>query len=103
MFAIAIGKQKRASESFQPGEHPGRNSDNIGKGSRMRRHYDFSKAQKNPYAGKLKRSVTIRIDQRTIDYFKNLSVSTGIAYQTLINLYLRECAASGRKLSLQWK
>ena len=68
----------------------------------MRKHYDFSKARRNPYAKRLKRQVTIRLDQDTIAYFKNLSDETGIRYQTLINLYLRECAASGKKLSFSW-
>ena len=70
---------------------------------KMRKEYDFSKAQKNPYAGKLKRQVTIRMDEATINYFKKLAEETGIAYQTLINLYLRECAASNKKLSMKWK
>jgi len=68
----------------------------------MRKEYDFSKAQRNPYAKKLKRQVTIRLDSITVDYFKSLSRETGIPYQTLINLYLRECAASGKKLNLKW-
>ncbi len=70
---------------------------------KMRKEYDFSKAQKNPYAGKLKRQVTIRMDEGTINYFKKLAEETGIPYQTLINLYLRECAVSNKKLSMQWK
>ena len=69
----------------------------------MTRQYDFSKARRNPYAAKLKRSVTIRLDEVTIDYFKGLSTETEIPYQTLINLYLRECAASGRRLTMEWK
>ena len=69
----------------------------------MRRNYDFSKARKNPYAAKLKRSVTIRLDESTIAYFKALADETEIPYQTLINLYLRECAATGRKLAMEWK
>ena len=69
----------------------------------MRKHYDFSKAVKNPYAKRLKRSVTIRLDQSTIEYFKALAEETELPYQTLINLYLRDCAASGRKLALTWR
>ena len=69
----------------------------------MRKHYDFSKARRNPYAKRLKRQVTIRLDQDTIAYFKNLSDETGIRYQTLINLYLREGAASRKKLSFSWR
>lgn len=68
----------------------------------MRKDYDFSKARRNPYAKKLKKQVTIRLDSMTIDYFKALSEETGIPYQSLINLYLRECAASGKKLNLKW-
>ena len=69
----------------------------------MRKQYDFSKAKRNPYARRLKRQVTIRLDQETIQYFKGLSEELGIPYQTLINLYLRDCAAKSRKLSLNWK
>jgi predicted DNA binding CopG/RHH family protein len=69
----------------------------------MRREYDFSKGRRNPYASKLKRSVTIRLDENTIAYFKQLAAETEIPYQTLINLYLRECAASGRRLTMEWR
>lgn len=69
----------------------------------MKKEYDFSKARRNPYAKKLKRPVTIRLDEQTIDYFKDLAEETGIPYQTLINLYLRDCASTGRKVSLNWK
>jgi len=69
----------------------------------MRREYDFSKARRNPYAAKLKQSVTIRLDRASVGYFRDLSESMGIPYQTLINLYLRDCAAKGRKLELEWK
>ncbi len=68
----------------------------------MREHYDFSAGRRNPYEKRLKRQVTIRLDQDTVDYFKNLSSETGIPYQTLINLYLRDCATSGRKLAVLW-
>jgi len=69
----------------------------------MRKEYDFAKAKRNPYARLLKRQVTIRLDEETVDYFKKIAKEAGIPYQTLINLYLRDCAASGRKLSLEWK
>jgi len=69
----------------------------------MRKTYDFSSARRNPYAKRLKRSVTIRLDEPTIAYFKELAEESAIPYQTLINLYLRDCAASGRKLALQWR
>jgi uncharacterized protein (DUF4415 family) len=69
----------------------------------MRKHYDFSKAKPNPYAQRLKQQVTIRLDRATIQHFRNLAEETGIRYQTLINLYLRECASSGKKLSNTWR
>jgi len=69
----------------------------------MKKEYDFSKARRNPYASRLKRPVTIRLDEQTIDYFKDLAADTGIPYQTLINLYLRDCAVTGRKVSFDWK
>lgn len=69
----------------------------------MRKHYDFSKAKKNPYAKRLKKQVTIRLDEATIAYFKGLAEETGVPYQTLINLYLRDCAATRRKLAMKWK
>ena len=68
----------------------------------MRKTYDFSKARRNPYARRLKRQVTIRLDEATIAYFNALAAETGIPYQTLINLYLRDCAASKKKLALNW-
>ena len=69
----------------------------------MRDEYDFSRAKKNPYAKALKRQVTIRLDEATVEYFKQMAEDTGIKYQTLINLYLRDCAQSERRLSLEWK
>lgn len=70
----------------------------------MRDHYDFSKmrSRKNPYTKYLKQSVTMRVDRETVDYFKQLADQTGIPYQTLINLYLRDCAQQHRKLEMQW-
>lgn len=69
----------------------------------MRAEYDFSKARKNPYAKRLKRRVTIRLDEPTVEYFKALSEERGIPYPTLINLYLRDCAESKRELNLEWR
>jgi uncharacterized protein (DUF4415 family) len=69
----------------------------------VRKEYDFSKAKRNPYAARLKKQVTIRLDEPTIRYFKALAEETGVAYQTLINLYLRDCAMSRRKLRMDWK
>ena len=69
----------------------------------MKKNYDFSKAKRNPYAKRLKQQITIRLDKPTIQYFKDLSDESGVPYQTLINLYLRDCAVSERKLSMSWK
>lgn len=69
----------------------------------MRDEYDFSHARKNPYAQKLKRQITINLDDAVIEYFKAQSESAGIPYQTLINLYLRDCVTSGRKLQISWQ
>ena len=68
----------------------------------MKKHYDFSKSVQNPYLRKPKRQITIRLDTGTIDYFKGLAEGTGIPYQNLINLYLRDCAESARKLNMKW-
>lgn len=68
----------------------------------MKKQYDFSKARKNPYIHNLKKQVTIRLDSETIRYFKSLSEDNGIPYQTLINLYLRECAEKHKKLNMAW-
>lgn len=69
----------------------------------MRKEYDFSKARKNPYGSQLKKQITIRLDGDSISYFKAISAEVGIPYQSLINLYLRDCAASNRRVNLQWK
>ena len=68
----------------------------------LRDEYDFAGARPNPYSQRLKKQVTIRLDVDTIDYFKTLAVQTGIPYQSLINLYLADCASHGRELSLEW-
>jgi len=70
----------------------------------MREHYDFSKmkGRKNPYTKMLKQPVTIRLDKDTVAYFKTLSEQMGIPYQSLINLYLRDCAMNQRTLELKW-
>jgi len=69
----------------------------------MRAQYDFSKSKPNPYVGKLKKPVTIRLGVDVIGYFKSMSEETGVPYQTLINLYLRDCALHHRKLDMQWR
>ena len=70
----------------------------------MRDHYDFSKmkGKKNPYAKRLKQPVTMRLDQDTVAYFKAMAEESGVPYQTLINLYLRDCAVNERKLRIEW-
>ena len=73
------------------------------KTSDMRKEYDFSKSTKNPYAASLKKPVTIRIEEETIAYFKNLASETGIPYQTLMNLFLSECAKKKRKPDIRWQ
>lgn len=69
----------------------------------MLAEYDFPKARPNPYAKLLKQPVTIRLDRETIDYFKALSAELDVPYQTLINLFLRDCAAHERKPDLSWR
>ena len=71
----------------------------------MRDHYDFAKmkGKKNPYLKYLKQPITMRLDKDSVDYFKSLAEESGIPYQTLINLYLRDCAANEKKLDLRWK
>ena len=70
----------------------------------MRAHYDFAKMKgvKNPYIGRLKQPITIRLDKGTVAYFKGLATELGMPYQNLINLYLRDCALAQKKLELKW-
>jgi len=68
----------------------------------MREEYDFKKSIKNPYANKLKKAISIRLDEPTINYFKQMSTEIGIPYQNLINLYLRDCAENHKKLKIKW-
>ena len=69
----------------------------------MKKQYDFSKARPNPYAKRLKKQITLRLDQPTLTYFKNLGERLGMPYQTLINMYLRDCAEHRKELRLQWR
>ena len=69
----------------------------------MREEYDFSNARRNPYAKQLKKQITINIDIDAIEYFKKQSELVGIPYQTLINLYLKDCANSGKTLKLSFQ
>ena len=68
----------------------------------MKKSYDFSKSTRNPYVKKAKKQLTIRLDEDTIEYFRELAEESGIPYQSLINLYLRECAEEKRKLHMKW-
>ena len=68
----------------------------------MKKEYNFSNAVKNPYVKKLKKQITINIDTDTIDYFKSQSENSGIPYQTLINLYLTDCATNKKRLQINW-
>ena len=72
--------------------------------SYMREEYDIKNLnpRKNPYANKLKKQITINVDSSIIDFFKNLSNDTGIPYQTLINLYLRDCVQNNKHLNISW-
>ena len=68
----------------------------------MRKEYDFSKSRKNPYASRLKRQVTMRLDIAAVNYFKELAADMGMPYQNLINLFLRDCAMRKRRPVIEW-
>jgi len=70
----------------------------------MKTEYDLSKMSscKNPYASKLKKPVTMRLSEDVIAYFKGMADESGVPYQSLINLYLRDCMAQHRKLNIDW-
>ena len=70
----------------------------------MKIEYDFSKmkSRKNPYASKLKKPVTMRLSEDVIVYFKAMADEAGVPYQSLINLYLRDCLAQNRKVQIRW-
>jgi len=69
----------------------------------MKKEYDFSKSIKNPYTKKLKKQISIRIENDTVEYFKKLASEIDIPYQNLMNLYLRECAEKNRKPNVHWQ
>ncbi len=71
----------------------------------MKEEYDLStmKSRPNPYAKQLKKQVTMRLEEDVIDYFKKMAEGVGIPYQSLINLYLRDCVSSHRELKMQWQ
>ncbi len=70
----------------------------------MRKNYEFSKlkGRRNPYANRLKKQITIRMGVDIIDYFKELARETGIPYQNLINMYLRQCVTEKKRPVLEW-
>ena len=68
----------------------------------VKNEYDFSNARKNPYADRAKQQITINLNQRTVQYFKDLADKTGLPYQTLINLYLTDCADKKRQPEVSW-
>ena len=72
------------------------------KNTEMRENYDFSKSVKNSYLNRLKKSITIRLDEDTITYFKDLANESGIPYQTLINYFLSQCAKEKKKPEVIW-
>ena len=55
------------------------------------------------YVKKEKQQITIDIDCDVIDYFKVQSSTSGIPYQTLINLYLSDCVTKKRELQMTWE
>jgi uncharacterized protein (DUF4415 family) len=71
----------------------------------MKAEYDLSKltSRKNPYASKLKKPVTMRLSEDVVGYFKKMAEDANIPYQSLINLYLRDCVASHRKIDVSWQ
>lgn len=69
----------------------------------MREEYDFSESRKNPYAAKLSKRIALRVDVSVIDYFKTVAQEVGVPYQSLIKLYLSECAAVNKRLNLPWR
>jgi uncharacterized protein (DUF4415 family) len=103
-----LGRRERRAADSRGGSISARTRGSVRKRttgvSAMKAHYDFSKLKprKNPYAKLLKRSVAIRLDRETVEYFKALAAQTGLPYQSLINLYLRDCAMHRKRLSLQW-
>lgn len=71
----------------------------------MKAEYDLGKmkSRQNPYAQQLKKTVTIRLSEDVIAYFKTMAEEAGMPYQSLINLYLRDCMAQHRKVQIRWE
>jgi uncharacterized protein (DUF4415 family) len=70
----------------------------------MKTEYDLSKmkSRKNPYATKLKKPVSMRLSEDVVSYFKKMANEAGVPYQSLINLYLRDCVIKHRKVDVSW-
>lgn len=70
----------------------------------MKAEYDFSKmkSRSNPYASRLKKPVTMRLSEDVVEYFKAMAAEAGVPYQSLINLYLRDCLAQNRRVQIKW-
>ena len=92
-----------SSESSPHAKQP-RTKPSITKVNDMKAEYDLSKmkSRRNPYASKLKKSVTMRLSEDVVQYFKDMAAEAGVPYQTLINLYLRDCLAQNRKVEIKW-
>jgi uncharacterized protein (DUF4415 family) len=101
--SVFFDERARSYASSPHARQPPMNRSLTRKRCPMRKEYEFAKSRKNPYASQLKKQITIRLDEDSITYFKVVSEEVGIPYQSLINLYLRDCAASNRKLDLNWK
>jgi len=103
LFAIAIEKAIQSSGLYLPAKQPRMSQSSIA-GDTMKKEYDLTKmkSRPNPYAKRLKKQVTLRIRPDVIEYFKDMAEENGIPYQSLINLYLQDCMAAHRKLSMKW-
>ena len=102
---LSLFSRERNGSSYYFGEKSRqRRGTSILGAKKMREHYDFSKmkGRKNPFVKYLKQPITMRLDRDTVSYFKGMAEESGIPYQTLINLYLRDCATHHRKLEMNW-
>jgi len=104
-MAIVIGDTEHSGEEDRLKQaQVKRNSITIfERGVSMKEEYDFSNGVRNPYVKKLKKQITINIDNDTVDFFKEQSKESGIPYQTLINLYLSDCAKHKKQLQISWE
>lgn len=103
LYVTASVKRERSFVSYLRAKQPLRSASSI-RVVNMKVEYDLSKmkSRKNPYASKLKKPVTMRLSEDVLEYFKTLSEETGVPYQSLINLYLRDCVAQQRKINISW-